>query len=168
MTETSSTGLAHDCRTECFVDFPDEKIIAIAVTDVGETKTVCTGCLPDRIQSPGFYEGEMLYGTHWLGPHTLTALFPDEYPEMNRDLQPRLEHDCRQVCIAEDPARVLIALSVSEDGLVSTVCTGCVLPILTDPAYPAGGLYAGLTLYGSHILAEEMVRYLWPEDFEEN
>lgn len=159
-------SLDHDCRTECLADEPDDHIIAVALSNTGEMKTVCTGCLPDMLRNPEFYADETLFGTHLLDEHALSVLFPGEYPELDRELQPRLEHDCRQVCIAEDRNRRMIALTVTEDGIVCTVCTGCVLAILTDPAYPEGGPYGGLTLYGSHILDDEMIRFLWPEDFD--
>lgn len=150
--------LDFDCRDECAEDHvPAPQILVVALGDKGEMSLYDPRCAQDIVKNPELeaYQGVTVYGTHILDDVPLEILFPDDLdvyaPEMWVD-------DCRATCTGPGPA---IIVGVDAGGGFHLLCVGCAQEILDHP-----GLHdnVGMTLHGTHILSDEILRATFPED----
>jgi hypothetical protein len=150
-----------DCREECILDFPDTKITLVGIDQNGATHLFDPRCASDIVKNPQMYEDEglTLHGTHILSDEALRQIFPDDDEVFALTMW---AGDCRGQCT---PAESILVVGVDSNGGFHLLCVGCAVDILERPDAHDN---RGMVLHGTHILSDEVLREVFPEDFTED
>jgi hypothetical protein len=138
----------------------DGAVVVAAVSSSGQPLNVYDlGCAEDTWKLPGEYDDRRLVGTHWLSDEALRELFPDD----TQDFHPEsFTDDCRtNGCKSESPRLVV---GIEPEGGMQLLCLECAQDVIDRPTVQGN---IDVTLHGTHVLADALLREIYPEDFED-
>lgn len=149
-----------DCREEC--PPPHNNILLVTVSNFGkDTGLHDLPCALETYRNPDEYPDERLVGTHWLHDSLLEELFPDD---LETYMVVDWYEDCRTgTCPTKAP--VLIVATSADKQQFSLLCLECAEDVMERPDAKGN---KGVVLHGTHILDDEMLREIYPEDFEDD
>jgi transcription initiation factor TFIID subunit TAF12 len=70
--------------------------------------------------------------------------------------------DCRVECGADNPDVEIVIVGIDNKGNTGLYCAGCAGDIIQNPQMHEDD---GIMLYGTHILADQVLREVFPADF---
>ena len=148
-----------NCLEECIIDFPETQILVVAVSPTGEPAHVYDlGCAEDTYKHPGVYDDRRLVGTHWLSDDALHELCPTDLDVYDVT---QWASDCRTGCLSKEP---VLIVGIDAAGEFHLLCCGCARDVQTNPTAHDN---VGMTLHGTHILTDALLREMFSEDFDD-